>query len=316
MLLDLISWAMLHQASDIHLAAGKSIWLRCQGIMREFSDKQVVIKDLLMLLTEEQQEKLKAQHFIDMAYTLDSSQRLRINLFQQHAGLSAVIRIISPNIPHLSDLPAPPTIIELLQAPQGLILVTGPTGSGKSTTLAAMVAEINRQQCKHIITLEDPIEFLHASKKSLVTQRECGEHFTDYPSALKSVLREDPDVILIGELRDLDSIRLALTAAETGHLVLATLHTRTAASTVNRIIDVFPGENQSLIRLLLAETLLAIVSQRLITKTSRQADFEILRTTPAVRQLIRDQNTSQLISAMQMGGAYGMKLFSADREYY
>jgi twitching motility protein PilT len=311
---DLINWAITQQASDIHLSPNKSVWLRCQGKMCEYADKKFSTQELNQffksMLNPEQATALQQQNYLDIANSPIEGIRLRINLFQQLQGLSAVIRIVPQEIPTLTELAAPKVIYEFIREHQGLILVTGPTGSGKSTTLAAMIAEINQSTAKHILTLEDPIEFIHPAQKSLITQRECHTHFQDYPHALRSALREDPDVILIGELRDAETIQLALTAAETGHLVLATLHTRTAASTVNRIIEVFAGEKQTLVRQLLADTLVAVISQRLITKThKRQAIFEILRATPAVRQLIREQNTSQLITAMQTGAAHGMQVF-------
>lgn len=236
--------------------------------------------------------------------------RLRLNIFKQLQGISVVIRIFPNKISTFADLHVPQILYELVHEPHGLLLVTGPTGCGKSTTLAAIVNEINIQAAKHILTLEDPIEFIHTPKKSLITQRECYTHFTDYPHALRSALREDPEVILIGELRDAETIQQALTAAETGHLVLATLHTRTATSTVNRIIEIFSGEKQSLIRQLLADTLIAVISQRLLVENQqRHAVFEILRATSAVRKFIRDKNISQLITAMQTGSVYGMQVF-------
>ena len=311
---DLITFAIQQQASDLHLSPNLPLWLRCKGELRVFTEHIVNVLEIenlcINLLNEQQKQQLTSLSHLDFGYQLENGIRLRINLFHQLRGLSCVIRIIQEKIPALNELPAPQILSELVQEKHGLLLVTGPTGSGKSTTLAAMVAEINQNTGKHILTLEDPIEYIHTNQKSLITQRERYTHFMDYPHALRNALREDPDVILISEIRDTETMQMALTAAETGHLVLATLHTPTAANTIHRIIDMFPAAQQSIARNLVAESLLAVVSQKLVTRAEKRfADFEILRATPAVRQLIRDQNISQLITAMQTGAALGMKTF-------
>lgn len=314
-LTDLVTQAQLRNASDIHLLPNSYVWFRvmgqlnpCSAIYYSGDDLSVL---LLGLLHPEQQAHLSVQRHLDCSYQLENGLRLRINIFYRLQGLGAVIRLISPHNITLADLPAPKVLYELVQESHGLILLTGPTGSGKTTTLAAMITEINQTAAKHILTLEDPIEYIHTAHNSLITQREKYTHFLDYPAALYSALREDPDVILIGELREHETMQLALTAAETGHLVFATLHTATAAGTIDRFVDAFPAIQQNTVRSLLAETLVAVISQRLI-KTSvdkQQAVFEILRATPAVRQLIRDHNISQLVTAMQTGAEVGMQTF-------
>ena len=312
---ELVNWAQQQSASDIHLLADNPTWLRCAGELQVYPSvcySALALTNLLgSLLNPSQQMQLSTLHHIDLGLQVANDTRLRINIFQRLQGLGAVIRIIPNNSPMLSELPAPKVFYELTQEEHGLLLVTGATGSGKTTTLAAIVEHINQHSAKHIITLEDPIEFMHASQQSLITQRELLTHFSSYPQALRSALRQDPDVILIGELRDIETMQLALTAAETGHLVLATLHTATAASSINRFIDVFPAEQQNRVRSLLAESLVAVISQRLEKNAQgkRYAKYEILRATPAVRQLIRDQNLSQLITAMQTGAAVGMQTF-------
>lgn len=309
---ELITWACSCQASDIHLLPHKGIWLRCGGEILFFPEFYYDTKNLIQLLNSQQQQQLLDKHSIDLGYQLENGIRLRINLFQRWQGIGAVLRIIPPHLLRLNELPAPAVFYELIKEPHGLLLVTGPTGSGKSTTLAALVAQINHQAAKHILTLEDPIEFIHVSQRSLITQRERYAHFDDYPAALRSALREDPDVILIGEIRDIETMQLAITAAETGHLVLGTLHTSTAAHTINRIVDIFPPAQQNTICAMLADCLVAVISQQLVNDThgKRHAIFEILRATPAVRQLIRDKNSSQLITIMQTGMASGMQTFA------
>jgi twitching motility protein PilT len=306
----LVAWACQQGASDIHLGSD-GVWLRIHGQLKTFTDKVFDVSALLHLLNSQQKTQLQNKHSVDLGLSVEKGMRIRLNMFYQNQGLSAAIRIIPNDIPPLTALPAPAVFKEWMHETQGLLLITGPTGSGKTTTLASFILEINQHLSKHIVTLEDPIEFQHISQKSLITQRERYSHFVDYAEALRSTLREDPDIILIGELRDPETIQMALTAAETGHLVLGTLHTRTAASTVNRIIDVFPNAQQSYIRSQLAESLLAFVNQRLVIneKGNRQATFEVLRATAAVRQHIRDHNTSQLVTAMQTGVAYGMQAF-------
>jgi twitching motility protein PilT len=315
-LAQLVTWANKEHASDIHVLPNGSLWLRCSGELKLFSEHQFDITLLQSLLTDTQHDYFSQHQQIDLGYQIDH-QRMRIHLFIRDGGLGAVLRLIPTRIPSLSQLPAPAICSKWLEETQGLLLITGPTGSGKSTTLAAMVSTINTHSAKHVITLEDPIEFIHHSQKSLITQREYQTHFHDYPSALKSALREDPDVILIGELRDLETMQMALSAAETGHLVLATLHTGTAAASIDRFIDVFPENKQTIVRALLANHLIGVLSQQLIGTTphARHALFEVLCATPAVRQLIRDNNVSQLITAMQSGATYGMQTFEQARGF-
>jgi twitching motility protein PilT len=247
---------------------------------------------------------------IDFAHEDLVSGRFRVNAFFQQRGAGAVLRRISGVIPDLRDLNAPKVLSDLMLRPRGLVLVTGPTGSGKSTTLAAMLNFLNDRLPKHIVTVEDPIEFVHPSKICLINQRELGSHTVDFNVALRASLREDPDVILIGELRDLETIRLALTAAETGHLVLSTLHTSGAPKTIDRLIDVFPGHEKELVRALLSESLLAVVSQCLVKTADgkgRVAAFEVMLGTPAIRNLIREGKVAQMYSTIQTGSSLGMQ---------
>ena len=246
----------------------------------------------------------------DFAFAIVTLGRFRVNVFQQINGPAAVIRTISERIPSLAQLRAPSVLPQLAQRSQGLILITGPTGSGKSTTLAALVQEINQQRPAHILTIEDPIEFVHVADKCLINQRAVGSHTRSFANALRAALREDPDVIMIGELRDLESVRLALSAAETGHLVLATLHTSSAAKSIDRLIDVFPGDEKDLARAMLAESLSAVISQTLLRHASapgRIAAYEVLLGTPAIRNLIREGKVAQMHSVMQTGAVAGMQ---------
>ena len=255
------------------------------------------------------QERLEC----DFAFALDDQLRFRVNAFVQNRGEGAVLRTIPTKIPRFDELGLPPVLRELCQEEKGLVLVTGPTGSGKSTTLAAMIDLLNETMAGHILTLEDPIEFVHKPKKSLVNQREIGTQTQSFSNALRSALREDPDVILVGELRDLETISLALTAAETGHLVFGTVHTSSAPKTVDRIIDEFPSGQQAQVRTMLSESLLGVCTQMLLPKVGggRCAALEILVATPAVRNLIRESKTHQIPSAMQVGGKVGMQTMEA-----
>ena len=255
-----------------------------------------------------QLEEFQTFHECDFAIDLPNIARFRANAFLQINGISAVLRTIPATIPTLEELGSPPIFKKMLDAPNGLILVTGPTGSGKSTTLAAMINHINLNEYCHIITIEDPIEFTHKSKKSLISQRQIHRDTISFSSALRSALREDPDVILVGEMRDLETIRLALTAAETGHLVLGTLHTSSAPRTINRIVDVFPAGEKDMIRNMISESLQAVVCQALIKKPagSRVAAYEIMIGTPAIRNLIRENQIAQIYSAIQLGSSFGM----------
>ncbi|MDX1901669.1 MAG: type IV pilus twitching motility protein PilT [Gammaproteobacteria bacterium] len=296
-------------ASDIHLSAGLSPLLRVHGDlvhMNEFSELHH--HQIIEMIKSTQQIDLDAALEADFSLYVPDLARFRVNVFRQANGMAAVFRVIPEHIPTLDELKLPQKMKSLLSLSNGLILVTGPTGSGKSTTLAAMVQEINQHNACHIITIEDPIEFIHHSKRALINQRQVHRDTQDYATALRSALREDPDVILIGEMRDLETIRLALTAAETGHLVLATLHTASAARTVNRIIDVFPAGEKNMIRNMLAESLQAVICQTLLPSLNagRVAAFEIMLGTSAIRNLIREDKVAQIYSAIQTGSVHGM----------
>jgi twitching motility protein PilT len=265
---------------------------------------------LFAILTENQRQIFTTRNDLDFAYEIPDVARFRVNLLRQHRGVGAVFRLLPSRFRTLDELGLPQVVYSLARLEQGLVLVTGPTGSGKSTTLAAIIDHINEESDKHIVTIEDPLEFIHPSKKSLVTQREVGVHTTSFAAALRAVLREDPDIILLGELRDLETISLAITAAETGHLVFGTLHTRTAASTVDRLIDVFPPDQQGQIRTMLAETLKGVVAQQLLIRADGQGRViaaEILVGTTALANLIREGKTYQIPSLIQTGRREGMQ---------
>ncbi|WP_034302471.1 type IV pilus twitching motility protein PilT [Herbaspirillum sp. RV1423] len=311
---DLLAFSVKNQASDLHLSAGLPPMLRIRGDIRRINLPVLGADELRAMLAaimdEQQLAGFERDLECDFSFALPDLARFRVNAFHQTRGPAAVIRTIARDIPGLAQLGAPAILSELASRRQGLILVTGPTGSGKSTTLAAMVGHINRTRAAHIVTIEDPVEFIHDTDKSLISQRGVGTHTRSFANALRAALREDPDVILIGELRDLDTIRLALTAAETGHLVLATLHTSSAAKSVDRIIDVFPGDEKDMVRAMLSESLGAVVSQILLkTKNGegRVAAHEIMLGTPAIRNLIREGKVAQMISVMQTSGAAGMQ---------
>lgn len=322
---ELLAQAVAQQASDLHLSAGLTPRVRANGVLRPLDAcassqtlTHATLHDMLTALMDEVQHAQFVQgHEVDFAFAVPALGRFRVNAFIQQHGCAAVMRHIPSDIPNLSDLQAPQVLRDLLQQ-VGLLLVTGPTGSGKSTTLAAMVQHLNTHSQQHIVTLEDPIEFVHPSTQCLITQREIGTHSHGFAHALRAALREDPDVILVGELRDLETIRLALTAAETGHLVLASLHTRSAAASVERIVDVFDGHEKALVRTQLSEALVGVITQSLVslpaasqtdhaTPKPRRAVFEILVATPAIRHLIREGKTAQIQSAMQTGAAHGMQ---------
>jgi len=266
------------------------------------------------ILTNDQRQRLETDWQIDFAYSIPGRARFRVNSYFQRAALSAAFRLIPHEIPTLSELDLPPVIEEFTKKPRGFVLVTGPTGSGKSTTLAAMLNLINEVRQEHILTIEDPIEFLHRHKRCIVNQRELGADAASFGLGLKAALRQDPDVILVGEMRDLETIATALTAAETGHLVFATLHTQDTAQTVDRIVDVFPPEQQQQVRVQLSVALQGIVTQQLVPKADgrgRVCACEILVPTPAVRNLIREGKTHQIYSALQTGGQFGMQTMDA-----
>ncbi len=303
-------------ASDLHITSGAPPYLRVHGNMVPLNYKELSSQDVQGLLFEILSEKQKKQFVekweLDCAYTIAGIGRFRCNIFMQRKGLAAVFRIIPEKIKTAQELNLPPALLDMIDCDRGLILVTGPTGSGKSTTLAALIHQINMTRDAHILTVEDPIEFVHQNIKSLINQREVGSHTKSFANALKAALREDPDIMLVGEMRDLETIALALTAAETGHVVFGTLHTNSASKTIDRIIDVFPSGQQQQIRTMLAESLRGVVAQTLFTRADGQgrvAAYEIMRNTKAIQNLIREGKIHQIPSAMQTSSSSGMILF-------
>lgn len=309
---ELIAYARRNNCSDIHLTAELPPIFRKNGeiYISDFPlSKQDIKECILSMLSGGQKDKLSEKADIDFCYVLPTGERQRVNVYHQKGELCSAIRILNSTIPSFEELNLPDVIKRLSCEPRGLILVTGPTGSGKSTTLAAMIDFINSTKKTHILTVEDPIEYLHTHKKSIVHQREIGEDVTSFGGALRSALREDPDVILVGEMRDLETISAAITAAETGHLVLSTLHTIGAANTIDRIIDVFPPHNQGQIRTQLSSILKGIITQQLLPKadgSGRCAAFEILVGTDGILNLIRENKAHQINSALQTGAREGM----------
>jgi twitching motility protein PilT len=312
----LLIYVIERHGSDLHLSSGMPPMYRLDGDLLPFENTAPISSDkLLEMLKAIAPPKLlfpsEENNELDFSFDLPDVARCRVNIFEQIHGISAVFRIIPLAVPTLKDLMMPPILQKLCKLPNGMILVTGPTGSGKSTTLAAMIDHINQTEPCHIITIEDPIEFIYQSKLSLIQQREVHRHTASFSSALRAALREDPDVILVGEMRDIETIRLALTAAETGHLVFATLHTSSAPKTINRIIDAFANGERELVRAMLAESLQAVIGQNLIKRKNggRVAILEVLLSTQAVRNLIRENKTSQLESALQTGQGLGMRSY-------
>ncbi|MEO6097606.1 MAG: type IV pilus twitching motility protein PilT [Fibrobacteria bacterium] len=310
---QLLSFAKERNASDLHLSAGSVPIVRIDGLLLKLKlpamENEELREAVYGLLHEGQKAAFETRYELDFSWELDADARYRVNLFQQLRGMAAVFRLIPTQIRTFDDLGLPAALKTLCLRDRGLILVTGPTGSGKSTTLAAMVDYINENQQKHIITIEDPIEFIHKNKGCLINQREVGQHSTSFQAALRVALREDPDVILIGEMRDLETVQLALTAAETGHLVMSTLHTGSAAKTIDRIVDIFPPESKGQIRSMLSESLVAVFSQKLLPRKEgkgRAMALEALVANTAVRNLIREDKVYQLANVMQSGGAQGM----------
>ncbi len=304
----------LHEqgASDLHLSTGAPPIIRLHGELRKVTAPTLSAEEVLTMLhsimSAEQRQRYAEGLELDFSFQAEFA-RFRVNAFVQRRGPAAVFREIPNRVPPLAKLGLPSVVAELAMKEKGLLLVTGPTGSGKSTTLASIIDYINERCPDHILTVEDPIEFVHESKCALINQREVGGHTHSFANALRSALREDPDIILVGEMRDLETTQLAITAAETGHLVLATMHTNSAAKTCDRIVDIFPGERQEQIRTMFSESLLAIVAQTLIPRRDgkgRVAAFEILVGIPAVRNLIREKKTAQLYSVIQTGSAHGM----------
>ncbi|HBE9182313.1 type IV pilus twitching motility protein PilT [Serratia fonticola] len=313
---EFVALSVKHNASDLHLCTGHLPMLRIDGELQAVESGEILTQQQMAAwcqtqLSQTMWQQLQQVGQLDLALALADGTRLRANFFLQNAGVSVALRRIASQCPTLAELTTPEIIPALLQREDGLILVTGATGSGKSTTLAAMIDFINRHQRRHILMLEDPIEFIHRSQRSLIQQRELGRDTHSFDDALRAALREDPDVILLGELRDTTTVRLALTAAETGHLVLATLHTRSAPQAVERLVDVFPAEEKAYVRAQLASSLQAVIAQKLLSKPGggRVAIYEILTATAAVSSMIREGKTHQLVSVLQTGAQSGMQTF-------
>ena len=309
---ELLAFSVKQGASDLHLSAGLPPMIRIDGDVRRINLPPMEHKQVHALIYEIMNDKQRKdfEEFLetDFSFEIPDLARFRVNAFNHNRGAGAVFRTIPSDILALEDLGTPPIFKEIADTPRGLVLVTGPTGSGKSTTLAAMIDYINNKAYEHILTIEDPIEFVHQSKKCLVNQREVHRDTLGFNEALRSALREDPDIILVGEMRDLETIRLALTAAETGHLVFGTLHTTSASKTIDRIIDVFPAAEKTMVRSMLSESLRAVIAQTLLKKTGggRIAAWEIMIGTPAIRNLIREDKVAQMYSSIQTGQATGM----------
>lgn len=317
-IVDLLQLACDRKASDIHITAHSPAMFRVCGRLRQVNDRVLAPSDTLemakQLMTQEQYGAFLETGDCDFSCDIAGASRYRVNVFRQRGSVSLTIRLIPTKIPLMEELGLPPAAEEFAKKRQGLVLVTGPTGSGKSTTLAALIDYINRTRNDHIITLEDPVEFVHTHKAGIVNQREIGSDTRSFATALRAALRQDPDVILVGEMRDLETISTAITAAETGHLVFATLHTADAPQTIDRIIDVFPPEAQQQIRVQLAAVLQGIMAQRLLPRadgSGRVAAIEVLVNTPAVANLIRTEKVHQIRSAMQTGKAQGMQTMEA-----
>ena len=311
---ELLKFGVQSGASDLHLSAGLPPMMRVHGDVKQLNFPPLEHKDVHAMvydiMNDHQRKFYESELECDFSYEIPNVSRFRVNAFNQSRGAAAVFRTIPTEILTLEQLQCPSIFAEIADKPRGVVLVTGPTGSGKSTTLAAMIDYINKSRQYHILTVEDPIEFVHKSNKSLINQREVGLQTKSFANALRSALREDPDVILVGEMRDLETIRLAMTAAETGHLVFGTLHTSSAAKTIDRIVDVFPAEEKDMVRAMLSESLQAVISQTLLKLkdgSGRIAAHEIMIGTPAIRNLIRENKVAQMYSAIQTGQQYGMQ---------
>ena len=310
---ELLAFSVKHNASDLHLSAGLPPMIRVDGDIRRVNVPALEHKTVHALVYDIMNDKQRKDYEefleVDFSFEIPGLARFRVNAFNQDRGAAAVFRTIPSKVLSLEELDCPAVFKDICNNPRGLVLVTGPTGSGKSTTLAAMMDYKNNSEYGHILTIEDPIEFVHQSKKCLINQREVHRDTLGFAEALRSALREDPDIILVGELRDLETIRLALTAAETGHLVFGTLHTSSAAKTIDRIVDVFPAGEKSMVRSMLSESLRAVISQTLLKKVGggRIAAHEIMIGTPAIRNLIREDKVAQMYSSIQTGQAHGMQ---------
>ena len=311
---ELLAFTVKNKASDLHISAGLPPMIRVHGDVRRINLPPLAHKDVHAMVYDIMNDAQRKQYeeFLetDFSFEIPNLARFRVNAFNQNRGAAAVFRVIPSKVLTLEELNCPKTFKDIANQPRGIVLVTGPTGSGKSTTLAAMVDYVNETEYGHILTIEDPIEFVHESKRCLINQREVSRDTQSFNAALRSSLREDPDVILVGEMRDLETIRLALTAAETGHLVFGTLHTSSAAKTIDRIVDVFPAAEKDMVRAMMSESLRAVISQTLLkTKdgTGRVAAHEIMIGTPAIRNLIRENKVAQMYSAIQTGQGVGMQ---------
>ena len=311
---ELLAFSVKNKASDLHLSAGLPPIIRVNGDVRRINlpamEHKLVHGMVYDIMSDAQRKQYEDTRECDFSFEIPNLARFRVNAFVHNRGAGAVFRTIPSKVLTLEDLNCPRIFKDISEYPRGIVLVTGPTGSGKSTTLAAMINHVNENAYHHILTVEDPIEFVHQPKRCLINQREVGPHTLSFQNALRSALREDPDVILVGEMRDLETIRLALTGAETGHLVFATLHTSSAAKTIDRIIDVFPAAEKEMVRSMLSESLRAVISQTLMkTKDGqgRVAAHEILIGTPAIRNLIRENKVAQMYSALQTGQQFGMQ---------
>jgi len=311
---ELLAFSVKNKASDLHLSAGLPPMIRVHGDVRrinlpplEHKDVHAMIYDIM---NDSQRKTFDENLECDFSFDLPGLARFRVNAFMQDRGAAAVMRTIPSRVLSLEELQCPRVFADFSQKPRGLVLVTGPTGSGKSTTLAAMIDHVNNNLYGHVLTIEDPIEFVHESRKCVINQREVGPHTLSFSNALRSALREDPDVVLVGELRDLETIRLALTAAETGHLVFGTLHTSSAAKTIDRVVDVFPAAEKEMVRAMLSESMVAVISQALLKikdGSGRVAAHEIMVGTPAIRNLIRENKVAQMYSMIQTGSQHGMQ---------
>ena len=310
---ELLAFSVKHKASDLHLSAGVPPMIRVDGDVRKINlpalEHRQVHSLVYDIMNDHQRKELEENLEVDFSFEVPNLARFRVNAFHQNRGVAAVFRTIPSLVLSLDELGAPEIFRQISEYPRGLVLVTGPTGSGKYTTLAAMIDYINESYHHHILTIEDPIEFVHENKRCLINQREVHRDTLGFSNALRSALREDPDIVLVGEMRDLETIRLALTAAETGHLVFGTLHTSSAAKTIDRIIDVFPGAEKDMVRSMLSESLRAVISQTLLKRVGggRVAAHEIMIGIPAIRNLIREDKIAQMYSVIQTGMIHGMQ---------